>query len=1855
MPRHGGARLFTSAVSGHVRGSTMDTGQVPEDGTDRGDRHKVLMRRLWPFVDAAFRPDSPAPEVAAATEAQVCRDVADLAEASPDFESDLSALLCVTAVFDWLAKTRADDHDLMTTLGLYRAMDRLDPDFAPPSARELFEQLDPDAELYGLLGTSVLSAALRCADQGLIDGGVRLMRRALAHLPADDPGRAALLGSLAAAAHATDQFAGTGESLAAFVDAARDFATAAEAAEATEVGSPLRDSAADMLTDGLSRLVVQATGRSSLRNAVATVKSVMATPPSGSAGYVKLCLQVSAALTVQGVQFADGPALREASRLALLALHQRALALTYAEPLLGIAGQSGSLLRALGDTLASCEQEPSAAALVSALQERLNGYRQTRDPALVLDDRAIMESTELLAIAHSEAAEPVRVSLTRAAALAGDLHWARFRERRWGRTPDDDPASGASIVVIPHDGQEFTEILLRLPDDPAGAAEANAAVAHYALLPPGDDETVPPTIRTTSRMIRETADNMASLALRRSLDLLNEYDRSGDPDLARQALGKLARALCSPYTDPRQRDSLAHRLGDALLCLYGTDQDPDTLAASMAVLQKVAASPRISADYRAEVLATLARAAVASYEGGGGRRALEQATAWARESVALDPATVSGRSVLASALLNGGPDAIALDEAITLLRALASDPEDGAGPADLANLGVALRMRARQDRPGKGLAESISWTRKAISAFRPGDIRDEPAWFNLAEALAGLETPDAASERVGVLTSLLSRTPPRDRYWTRYMYALGAALVDAHHQFSGQLDIARLLADARAAIADSRDNPDDRVTALADLSTVVLEANVFEADDWDIDVLRAALGLARKAVEASATHIRARLTLGKALHDLAEATGDPAAMAEAGEHYRAALALARPEDRLYPMAQSAMGNYLLTQFENSGDSGILHEAAQISRRAYETTAISHPHYPQILNNYTNAAVILAEETTDASALSGLIEALRAALAAQHGNDEMADMLAGALAMAFQVASYRGVPGADLDDAVRMARETLVYAVSPIRHAKRLSTLGYMLREVHILRHEQGALDESVAVLREAMAIIEAYDVTYAGIMQNLAASLGRRGRQMGDISAHDEAISLLRAAERAAVGHPARRVILITLGSYLADDAATLPEGIGFLRQALEITPPGHHERNRYLTTASIALHTSFKLTGDMSQLDDAIGFGEQACAEPGHAAAIQSANLAQLADCYWERVKASHARDDVRRVVTLLGEAIRILPTDSAILPSRLDQLGTVLMDVAAASGDAQAVARAATLFRAVALADTADTGQRARSARAWGEAAAKVGDSSAAFEAFSLVVELLDQVAWRGLEGADQERLIGRFSGAARTAAAWALECGNAVRAVEMLEQGRGVLLSRALETRTPFDELAEVAPELADTLSQVLAELGRPPADLIAGVADMEVPRLARSRRDIRAIRQVEAASDRRIRLARERDGLLERIRALPGFAGFMRPPRFEDLRAAAADGPVVIVNVAALRCDALIITADDVQAVPLPGLTEAALARQVEIFTGCLVIMEGGRGDFDLSLAIRARQVVIETLEWLWDGFAVPVLEALGISAPPADLPRLWWCPTGDLCFLPLHAAGRYARDGASSQSLLDYVISSYTPTAGFLAGLVGQPDQSATDGHVRDASALLVAVPASASGDAALPAVARDVAAFTARFPNGRVLADDAATAEAVLGALGDYQIVHFACHAQQHVRDPSSGFISAYDAPVTIRELRRRTARDGQLALLMGCETARGGRRLADEVITMATALQLTGFRHTVATLWLVDDADATTVAQHIYGATSPGHSGTQPPAASAPRHDITMAHAVHDAVQQLRAEYPFAPNRWAGTIHLGP
>ncbi|WP_406063068.1 CHAT domain-containing protein [Micromonospora sp. NBC_00860] len=134
--------------------------------------------------------------------------------------------------------------------------------------------------------------------------------------------------------------------------------------------------------------------------------------------------------------------------------------------------------------------------------------------------------------------------------------------------------------------------------------------------------------------------------------------------------------------------------------------------------------------------------------------------------------------------------------------------------------------------------------------------------------------------------------------------------------------------------------------------------------------------------------------------------------------------------------------------------------------------------------------------------------------------------------------------------------------------------------------------------------------------------------------------------------------------------------------------------------------------------------------------------------------------------------------------------------------------------------------------------------------------------------------------------------------------------------------------------------------------------------------------------------------------------------------------------------------------------------------------------------------------------------------------------------------------------------------------------------------LIVALPQT-PGQPPLPNVEREVALLDALFPaDARVLLDGPrATTQAVLAQLPTHWWVHFSCHGDQNLTDPSRGDLRLHDGMLTILDISARQ-HHGDFAFLSACKTATGGVGLPDEAITLAAALHYTGYRHVIATLW---------------------------------------------------------------------
>ncbi|WP_243726176.1 CHAT domain-containing protein [Actinomadura rubrisoli] len=350
----------------------------------------------------------------------------------------------------------------------------------------------------------------------------------------------------------------------------------------------------------------------------------------------------------------------------------------------------------------------------------------------------------------------------------------------------------------------------------------------------------------------------------------------------------------------------------------------------------------------------------------------------------------------------------------------------------------------------------------------------------------------------------------------------------------------------------------------------------------------------------------------------------------------------------------------------------------------------------------------------------------------------------------------------------------------------------------------------------------------------------------------------------------------------------------------------------------------------------------------------------------------------------------------------------------------------------------------------------------------------------------------------------------------------------------------------------------------------------------------------------------------------------------------------------RCDALIVTADPdrpVRHVPLPGLTQDAVYEQGDR----LLAARRASASLDASELRRAESVLHDVLGWLWDAAAEPILAALGhttVPGPDDAWPRVWWCPIGVMAYLPLHAAGHHhdiATD-AAPRTVMDRVVSSYTPTVHALAYARRAPVPSGTDGR----PALIVAMPRT-PGEPPLRGADDEARRLRRLLGDATVLRKRHATHQAVLSALPKHSVAHFACHGATDWRDPGASRLLLHDhatRPLTVAEISRLRLGGADLAYLSACGTADTHPRLVDEAVHVTAAFQLAGFRATVGTLWRISDQVATRVAEDVY--TELTDAGTRAPDTA------RTALGLHHAVRRVRADLLDAPTLWASLIHTG-
>jgi CHAT domain-containing protein len=115
---------------------------------------------------------------------------------------------------------------------------------------------------------------------------------------------------------------------------------------------------------------------------------------------------------------------------------------------------------------------------------------------------------------------------------------------------------------------------------------------------------------------------------------------------------------------------------------------------------------------------------------------------------------------------------------------------------------------------------------------------------------------------------------------------------------------------------------------------------------------------------------------------------------------------------------------------------------------------------------------------------------------------------------------------------------------------------------------------------------------------------------------------------------------------------------------------------------------------------------------------------------------------------------------------------------------------------------------------------------------------------------------------------------------------------------------------------------------------------------------------------------------------------------------------------------------------------------------------------------------------------------------------------------------------------------------------------------------------------------------------------------------------------------------------LTLRGLTQARLPNAEFAFLSACHSAAGDvRGTPDEVIHLAAALQLCGFRSVVGTLWAMEDVDGRDVAKDFY------EYMFREPGAGANFRDSAVA--LNQATRAMRRKR-MPVYRWIKFVHIG-
>ncbi|QRV96023.1 CHAT domain protein [Ceratobasidium sp. AG-Ba] len=1189
-----------------------------------------------------------------------------------------------------------------------------------------------------------------------------------------------------------------------------------------------------------------------------------------------------------------------------------------------------------------------------------------------------------------------------------------------------------------------------------------------------------------------------------------------------------------------------------------------------------------------------------------------------------------------------GGSKLDLEESITYQNDALSltMPSDPSLPMRLRSLGIVLRHRFEQTGSLEDLEKAISSIREALMLLPDNHPHLSMIQNDLGQALRERFDHSGRSEdiedAIAAHHKSLSNTPDTDPQMAERLNGLAMSLVTRYNYSSSVSDINEAQSCYEKALKSTADGHPDKPVRLYNLANLL---HIRYKRFGKLSDLSHALSLHQSAVQIVPDKGKLKPTmlngLAGSLHLRFEYFGNIEDIEAALAHRRDALILLSAMNHAVAPTLNELGASLVLKFQNKGDLSDLDEAISLQTRATLLTSEGDSQRPFYLSNLSSSMLdryrrLRIREDVD-KAINHADQAVKLTPTSHTHRAGRLVALATALGQRFD---HFGL-SEDIERAISCCTEAL--SLTPDGHIDKsrwLNTLGSLYTIWFEHTGNLAHIDEAILFLDQAVLIAADTYHQKPIWLTNLGKSLLARFEQLLDRADIDRSIEIYRLAiNLTPTDYSGMAQILSGLGNALRVRfenfrvQADLEDAIDAHSRARDLTTKDHTSRTARPVNLANSLVDRNVFLKDVSSLDEALVLYREALKLTNEDDPQRPIWLNNMGVSLIHRYELFNETSD-------LEEGMGYLKTATSLAPDTLPEKARWLRNLAYAiqfrvaqdpSNQSNKTDLIETLFQANRTASALPS-IRLEAARYLSNYSTQLNLGNP-LVAYSLAMETLPANIWLGTTIRHRLQNVARLNhNLVSEAAAEAIKFGQFHVALGWLEEGRSIIWNQILNLRIPVDKLRKADEALAERLQEVSILLDQ---------------RQTEGRSEARTER-TELATRNQHRLATEWEGLVQRARNIPGFEDFLKPLKSSALVKASHSSTVVLINVHPSRCDALAIpyNSQTILHVPLPKITHQRIVglsrRWANSFRSNEVRQRGFKTYAPTS---NASQGLLHILAILWVDIVQPILERLGygvVSDQNKERPRVTWCATGPLSFLPLHAAGIY--QPGSKQKTFECVVSSYTPTISAL--LVNPPSPD-------DFAGIITVGQATTQGMSALPGTTEELDKIQSLAEGVRItrLEGSKAAHESVIQGMHEHSWVHLACHASQDLDDPTSSAFYLHDKPLDMATISQNPFKNAGLAFLSACQTATGVEELSEEAVHLAAGMLMSGYPSVIATMWSVRDQDAPIIAEKVYARLFDGGSPST-------QH---TARALHDAVAFLREmvgeEYVEA---WAPYIHIG-